>query len=337
MKKALEAELISLAHKILQLKGKKDVSELKHIAAEVYEKLSILDFAEKHFDGPKPTIGKKRVTEILSENDEAAAKEKVEPKAAEVSTEKAEPKQDIEPEIEPEPEVETELEVEREGPKNQSREKTENSASSFEPEGNEQEPVSSQTEEPKKESKPKSENVEDSGVHYDDLPQFEPVKKSEPEQKPNPTEKRKEIEKPRENDAGSKEKAEDSDDLFEAKETPETKASKPEKKPVEPSPDLFSSEEQPKTRNNPDQHQFSLNDRLKKGIQIGLNDRLVFIKHLFNGSAPDYNRVLSQLNTMNSYDEAEDFLLTQVKPDYDWEDEEKYEKNFLRTLENRFD
>ncbi len=39
----------------------------------------------------------------------------------------------------------------------------------------------------------------------------------------------------------------------------------------------------------------SLNDRLKKGINIGLNERLSFIRHLFDGNTADYNRVISQL------------------------------------------
>ncbi len=82
----------------------------------------------------------------------------------------------------------------------------------------------------------------------------------------------------------------------------------------------------------------SLNDRLKKGINIGLNERLTFIKHLFDGNTADYNRVLSQLNTINSLEEAQKFIEKIVKPDYNnWEGKEEYETRFREKIENRFE
>ena len=43
----------------------------------------------------------------------------------------------------------------------------------------------------------------------------------------------------------------------------------------------------------------SLNESfVQSNIQIGLNDRIAFVKHLFEGSQEDFNRVLSQLNTI---------------------------------------
>ena len=82
----------------------------------------------------------------------------------------------------------------------------------------------------------------------------------------------------------------------------------------------------------------SLNDRLKKGIHIGVNDRHAFIKHLFEGSATDYNRVLSQLNTIKSKEEAFNFVANMVKPDYNnWEGKEEYETRFLAIVENKFE
>jgi hypothetical protein len=41
MYKKLEADLISLAHSILQMKNKEDVFALKEKAQEIYEKLSM--------------------------------------------------------------------------------------------------------------------------------------------------------------------------------------------------------------------------------------------------------------------------------------------------------
>lgn len=82
----------------------------------------------------------------------------------------------------------------------------------------------------------------------------------------------------------------------------------------------------------------SLNDRLnKKAINIGLNDRLAFVKHLFAGSQEDYNRVISQLNTQTSWEEAETFIANFVKPDYEWGGKEDYETRFLELVRIKFE
>jgi hypothetical protein len=81
----------------------------------------------------------------------------------------------------------------------------------------------------------------------------------------------------------------------------------------------------------------SINDRLKKGINIGLNERLAFIRHLFDGKAADYNRVISQLNTFSSLEESRKFIRLVVKPDYkDWVGKEEFEKRFMELVENKF-
>ncbi|MFD0963262.1 hypothetical protein [Pseudofulvibacter geojedonensis] len=83
--------------------------------------------------------------------------------------------------------------------------------------------------------------------------------------------------------------------------------------------------------------QQSLNDRLKKSITIGLNDRIAFVKHLFNGSTEDFNRVISQLNTLSSELEALEFLNNMVKPEYNgWIGKEDYEQRFLSFIEGRY-
>lgn len=81
----------------------------------------------------------------------------------------------------------------------------------------------------------------------------------------------------------------------------------------------------------------SLNDRLKKGIQIGLNDRLAFIKHLFEGNPNDYNRVISQLNTIDNKEEANSFIQTMIKPDYNWNGKEEFEHRFVDIVLGKFD
>lgn len=80
----------------------------------------------------------------------------------------------------------------------------------------------------------------------------------------------------------------------------------------------------------------SLNDRLNNIIQIGLNDRIAFVKHLFNGDSGDFNRVVSQLNTFSNEEEAKQFISKTVKPDYNWSDKEEYETRFLEIVARKF-
>lgn len=95
---------------------------------------------------------------------------------------------------------------------------------------------------------------------------------------------------------------------------------------------------EPLNNRQKEQRPTSLNDRLKKGINIGLNERLSYIKHLFDGNTADYNRVLSQLNTLDSLEDARKFIEKIVKPDYNhWEGKEAYEARFMEKIENKFE
>ena len=82
----------------------------------------------------------------------------------------------------------------------------------------------------------------------------------------------------------------------------------------------------------------SLNDKLtNKEITVGLNDRLAFVKHLFNDSTEDFNRVISQLNTIDSHERSMAFIDNMVKLDYNqWAGKEEYETRFLALIERRF-
>jgi hypothetical protein len=82
---------------------------------------------------------------------------------------------------------------------------------------------------------------------------------------------------------------------------------------------------------------ISLNDRMAKGIIIGLNDRIAFMNHLFANSSEDYNRVLSQLMTFDTFQEAQDFIENMVKPDYNnWEGKDEYAQRFMEIVEKKF-
>lgn len=81
----------------------------------------------------------------------------------------------------------------------------------------------------------------------------------------------------------------------------------------------------------------SLNDRLGKDFQIGLNDKLAFVKHLFNNSMEDYTRVLSQLNTIDTEERSIAFINNMVKPEYNnWEGKDEYEARLITLIGRRF-
>jgi hypothetical protein len=81
----------------------------------------------------------------------------------------------------------------------------------------------------------------------------------------------------------------------------------------------------------------SLNDKLSKTISIGLNDRMGFVKFLFADSNEDYNRVLSQLNTFSTFREARDFIDEIIKPDYNnWIGADDYADKFIELVEKKF-
>jgi hypothetical protein len=83
--------------------------------------------------------------------------------------------------------------------------------------------------------------------------------------------------------------------------------------------------------------QRSLNDALfKNNIQVGLNDRIAFVNQLFDGSQQDFNRVVSQLNSFKTEEEAKNFIYEFVKPDYDWSAKEEFEQRLIELIERKF-
>lgn len=292
MKKNLEAELMSLAHRVLQMKNRADVHELKGLAAILHEKLSVLSYVEKHFEGPQPTIGKKEVEKSLSEYDHehryAPDGTLYNPEGiTEPNTEKI---KDIVAQMPPETEnMDRVLEKILPGDKESSDEGT-----------------SAKRGTPNTESNDKNldlQNLNDLKVHgisYDDLPQFEPVQEAD----------------------SKKEVGKDGDSL---------KESHPKNNDFKNKPRSRNAQAGAKSEGQ------KLHQKLRKGISFGLNERVVFVKHLFAGNASDYDRVLSQLNTFSNFPDAKDFIENTVKPDYGWEDEEKYEKQFLNAVKDRME
>lgn len=309
MKKKLEAELISIAHRILKLKNKSDLIQLHQETQKLYEKLSVLRFVEENFADAKPTIGLSEIQEKIEiafesepEVDLRAAEESIgtnnEETTAIVEEEVVEEIAEVvsEEEIEEETEKETELTSEDEIEEEVVQEETSFKPAfelSFDAHDAKEEEVLI-----KEEPKPVS-----SQITFDDLlgPDYvDPV-----------------FVKPE--DLVNNEKAQDPDQVIPIGRSYNDDA------PVISMKNDFGSDP------------ISLNDRMAKGIIIGLNDRIAFMNHLFSNSSEDYNRVLSQLMTFDTFQEAEDFIENMVKPDYNnWEGKDEYALRFLEIVEKKF-
>ena len=74
-----------------------------------------------------------------------------------------------------------------------------------------------------------------------------------------------------------------------------------------------------------------------KKMSIGLNDKIAFIKNLFNGDADAYHQVVEYLNATNDYEEALKYIYQSVKPRYNnWEGKDEYEFRLIQLLELKF-
>lgn len=83
----------------------------------------------------------------------------------------------------------------------------------------------------------------------------------------------------------------------------------------------------------------TLNDKIvsNQNIQIGLNDKLAFIKHLFNGLSEDYTKALLVINQYHSEKECLQFIQQKIKPNYNnWLGKEEYEERFMAIVTKKF-
>jgi hypothetical protein len=345
MKKKLEGELISIAHRVLKLKNRSETVILQREAKKLYEQLTVLRFYEENFETLKNEISPQQLEEKLEQMAIVAAVETtdLEEKVAEVAQptvikevivdEKEEviiqtvapvdievaeivaetivdetivpvPETIVEETIVPVPETISDIEATAEDINRIVAEMTGK----------------------KVESKP----TQSQQIAFEDLlgesykdPEFVRVEDT------------------------PKEVAEAADLIFDKKEeVPETKKEEVEQAaemiferanelPTPEKKEEFSFNTQ--TPEKQEVKSKSLNDRLTSGISFGLNDRIAFEKKLFGGSADDFNRVISQLNTFDSFDEASSFITDFVKPDYkNWEGQEEFEVRFLGIIEKKF-
>jgi len=443
MKKKLEAELISIAHRILKLKNRSELDQLQAETLNLYEKISVLRFVEDNFADVKPTIGyasaegkleeiygieevpEVHANEVEAAEDKARAEKKSpptpeggeaegnadptqkvedyqaseeekehteektdedvkqdEPEADKQPEEVEEPAKEEKPEVK-EPEVkeekkeeapeEPENKVEVVKPEAEVRSMEEGAAAVFEKEdaatiAEEEKAADAEVvtiepdakaeteksdvsfdfafertpapEEPKKQKEISFEDFHDykepefikKGEKKVEPPKSEEPKKEEPKAEaddwrnwePNKQSQAQPLEEKKEEP-----KAEEEDNWrnWEPKRDPQPEVPKeePKQEASKPAPAAEPATSRP------------ISESFGKTITLGLNDRIAFEKNLFGGSSEDLNRVVSQINTQNSYDEAKAFIEDLVKPDYNnWVGKEDYETRFMELVEKRF-
>ena len=264
MKKRLEAELISIAHRILKLKNQSELTQLHLETQKLYETLSVLKFVEQNMNIIVPKIDvadveqKLEATFINNENLSASANEE---NAVNTTT------------VEKNQEIVTDIEI----------------------------PIQEINDDESTEIEQDLIKVENDKIEVATI-NFEPEPIVEPE---------KEVEINEQKNAVPREVSFDEfiyeEPIFEKK-----------------------SEEKPQTT-------ATLNEKLTSGINIGLNDRVAFVRHLFDDKNEDYIRVLSQINTFDNYLETVNFINDFVKPDYNnWTDKDEYVMRFLEAVERKF-
>jgi hypothetical protein len=91
------------------------------------------------------------------------------------------------------------------------------------------------------------------------------------------------------------------------------------------------------TKNSAQSKPKSLNDAIQQSVQIGLNDRLAFTKHLFDENPDQLEQVLVQIDSFSTFEKAKDYLIGSVKPTYNyWLGKEEFVERFLAIIEKRF-
>jgi hypothetical protein len=335
MQKKLEADLISIAHRILQLKNKSDINQLYLETQKLYEKLAVLRFVEEHFGEPKPTIGQAEVVEKMKEFFEniavpefqnyTAIKEPVideTPNTDEIIEDK------IVDSVEIEAIKEDTIEIESEANSTVTEEilTSENSPEPIELDEESEEITSEITENtaPIQEPETVSEKIA-----------FEPIVDAIEIKEPETPKKKEAVQISFDDLLGGKYTDPDFVKVSSSNKTQESDSieSAPlfgfQDEPISNAPQTVFEKAEPKS--------ITLNDKLAKEINIGLNDRIAFVKHLFGGSNEDYNRVLNQLITFDNFPETKIFIDEMVKPDYNnWEGKEDYEHRFMEIIEKKF-
>lgn len=369
MKKRLEADLVSIAHRILKLKNKSDINQLFLETQKLYEKLSVLRFIDEQYGTVRPTIGhaeiEKEIEAFYDKSDELPVETMIEmtefvpveevPEEEEVETEEVifeyAPIEEIPAE---EANIEEPIATEEpiEDKSNTEEEEEELTAEDVNDLGDFAADIAEQPvedieaiEEEALSDEMETEDTEEEETEEEIVENEEPATEKEPvahfkaafelteETEVETPKKEQTMQISFEDLLGGHYSEPDfvkvdeiealpPETVFEAVEKTEEKETPPPTKPVE---------------KNAESKTVSLNDKFSKGIDIDLNDRIAFVKHLFGNSNEDYNRVLSQLITFDNFYETRNFIEEMVKPDYNnWTGKDDYAERFMDIIEKKF-
>ncbi|MDI6032242.1 hypothetical protein QLS91_04070 [Flavobacterium sp. LB2P84] len=348
MKKKLEADLISIAHRVLQLKNKSDINQLYLETQKLYEKLSVLRFVDEYFSEAKPTIGAAEVEQKIESIFDKT--ESVQPEA------KAIIEKTVVEEIAETPlEQATTTADESESETNIVEEETIETADATESETNivEEETVEAPLEETISNEEITAEEEKEEESIEEPIIEEEIVAAEKEASKPETAAFTPAFELSQEEEVQTElevpKRMEPVQISFEDllggnyHDTQFVKVQQIENIPtavvIETPKEIVAQEEKtvPVKEETVEPKTVSLNEKLAKGINIDLNDRIAFIKHLFGNSSEDYNRVLNQLITFDTFYETRDFIQEMVKPDYNnWEGKQEYEERFMDIIEKKF-
>ncbi|MFL9844991.1 hypothetical protein [Flavobacterium rhizosphaerae] len=394
MKKKLEGELISIAHRVLKLKNKSQLDQLMQETQKLYQALAVLKFVEDNFGEIKPGTEQASALGKLEEIygvAEIPAEAKPEGNAIEKdnAAEEAEEKENTETEnneVVGEPEIQKEAEA---APEPEAVEEASRAIEEEKEEKEEKTPqVKVQVEKPEEDIKKEESSAQAvfTNAHESKAEEVEQaadaeIKTIEPDAKAKTDEEiynfefaferkgapdEKEDVKPSNGQIGLEDfhnykepefirKCEEEKTSAQAEEQTEGENDdwrnwEPSKSPYgnkteTPKPETTVQEtpktetpKQPEPLREEPKASRSLNDSLGKVISLGLNDRIAFEKHLFAGSSEDLNRVISQLNTIDNFKEAQRFVQELIKPDYNnWAGKEEYEERFMSLIEKKYD
>ena len=348
MKKRLESELISIAHRVLKLKNKSDVDQLYRETQKLYETLSVLKFYHENFEQLKSDLSEEDLEAKLASN---LSKSTVQPLASEVILEEKKPAEtNDEMAIEATQEVATAVESEvvasetleeLEEEENEENEEDDEAEEDEEDEENEENEEDEEVDEDDEVEEVDAETLEEPifvgsiedeevpvGEAKDDL-DFEPLFELDEEH----SEEEHATEEDKTPSPSKTQQISFEDLLGEDYSEPvfvKPNDITPKKEVQEELQDEVLIEKSAATTN-------SISDKPFMGINVGLNDRIAFVKNLFADSSEDFNRVISQLNTFDALEEAQEFIEDMVKPDYnDWKGKEEYEERFMEIIERKF-
>tara|TARA_Y100000996_G_scaffold389549_1_gene350040 strand:+ start:1917 stop:2471 length:555 start_codon:yes stop_codon:yes gene_type:complete len=80
----------------------------------------------------------------------------------------------------------------------------------------------------------------------------------------------------------------------------------------------------------------NLNDQFARELQIDLNDKNAFIKHLFDGNKIVYQQTIKEIESLNQFQQVKKVIEKTKKYHNNWKKKESYEKRFIYLIHKNF-